>query len=225
MTPPPKQLVLISSLCWWHLSACNRMQGNRTLQRMLSSMEAWCKHRNIKINEDKTWALYVSHHIRLPEFHLTLNGRNSPFVNSVKYLSVIFNKKITWRLHIETVQTNAFRMFIRLYSLLKHEWLSTNIKLTLYTSHYLCKDVCLSCLGSCGRYPSNKAAAPVRQGSPYDWQTSKEYIDLWYAYSLSNSVHVQLHNKIMQSASTCRSKSRKCTYSKYWIRQSLTPKI
>jgi hypothetical protein len=36
---------------------------------------------------------------------LTLNERNIPFVNSVKYLSVIFDKKITWRLHIETIKT------------------------------------------------------------------------------------------------------------------------
>jgi hypothetical protein len=88
---------------------------------MLSSMEAWYKHRNMKINEDKTRELYVSHHNRLRGFHLTLNEWNSPFVNSVKYLSVIFDKKITWRLDIETVETKAFRMFVRLYSLLKHE--------------------------------------------------------------------------------------------------------
>jgi hypothetical protein len=41
---------------------------------------------------------------------LTLNGQHIPFVNSVKYLGVIFDNKITWRLHIrvETVATKAY---------------------------------------------------------------------------------------------------------------------
>jgi hypothetical protein len=39
-----------------------------------------------------------------PEAHLTLNGRNIPFVNDVKYLGVIFDTMITWRLHIEMIK-------------------------------------------------------------------------------------------------------------------------
>jgi hypothetical protein len=44
---------------------------------------------------------------------------NIPFVNSVKYLGVSFDKKITWRLHIEMMEAKAFRTFIRVYSLFK----------------------------------------------------------------------------------------------------------
>jgi hypothetical protein len=61
-----------------------------------------------------------------------LNGRNIPFVNNVKYLGVIFDKRITWRLHIEMIKAKAFRTFIRIYSLFKSERLSANIKLTLH---------------------------------------------------------------------------------------------
>jgi hypothetical protein len=64
--------------------------------------------------------------------HLTLNGRNIPFVNNAKYLGVIFDRKITWRLHIEMIETKAFRSFIRAYSLFKSELLSANIILTLH---------------------------------------------------------------------------------------------
>jgi hypothetical protein len=55
-----------------------------------------------------------------------------PFVNKVKYLGIIFDRKITWRLYIKTIETKAFRAFIRTYSLFKSERLSANIKLTLY---------------------------------------------------------------------------------------------
>jgi hypothetical protein len=41
----------------------------------------------------------------------TLNGRNIPFVNSVKYLGVIFAKKSTWRPHIGMIEAKAFRTF------------------------------------------------------------------------------------------------------------------
>jgi hypothetical protein len=102
------------------------------LQRGLSSMEPWCERWNIKINGDKTRGIYFSRSRRPPESHLALNGRDIPFVNSAKYLNVIFNRKITWRLHIEMIEAKAFRTFIRTYSLYKSERLSANFKLTLH---------------------------------------------------------------------------------------------
>jgi hypothetical protein len=60
------------------------------------------------------------------------NGRNIPFVNSVKYLCVIFDKRMTWRLHIEMTVAKAFMTFIRIYPLFKSEQLSANIKLALH---------------------------------------------------------------------------------------------
>jgi hypothetical protein len=70
--------------------------------------------------------------LRPPEAHLTLNGWNIPFFNHVKYVGVIFDKRITWRLHIERTEAKAFRTFIRIYCLFKSEELSANIKLTLH---------------------------------------------------------------------------------------------
>jgi hypothetical protein len=73
----------------------------RKLQRSLNLIEAWCEHWNIKINEENTRAVYFSHLVRPPETRLTLNGRNILFPNLVKYLGPIFDKRITWRLHVE----------------------------------------------------------------------------------------------------------------------------
>jgi hypothetical protein len=114
------------------LYATERKEGYvlRKLQHGLNSVEEWSKHRNIKINKDKTQAIYFSHRIRPPKSLLTLNGRNISFVNNVKYIGVIFDKKITWRLHIEMIEAKVFRAFITTYSLLKSKRVSTNIKLT-----------------------------------------------------------------------------------------------
>jgi hypothetical protein len=67
-----------------------------------------------------------------PEAHLTLNGRNTRFVSHVKYLGVIFVKRITWRLHTEMIEAKSFRTLIGIYSLFKSDRLSANIKLTLH---------------------------------------------------------------------------------------------
>jgi hypothetical protein len=96
------------------LYATDRKEGYvlRKIQRGLNSMAAWCESWNIKLNEDKTPAIYFTHRNRPPDFLLTLNGRHFPFVSSVKYLGVIFDMRMTWRLHVETIEAKAFRIFI-----------------------------------------------------------------------------------------------------------------
>jgi hypothetical protein len=53
-------------------------------------------------------------------------------VNGVRYLYVIFDERMTWMLHTETTEANAFRTFITLYFLFGGERLSVNIELTLH---------------------------------------------------------------------------------------------
>jgi hypothetical protein len=115
-------------------NATDRKEGYvlRKLQPGLTSVGSWCEHWNIRINEDKTQTIYFSRGNRPPETSLTLNGRNIPFVNSIKYLGVIFDRKITWRIHIEAIDVKAFRTFLRVCSLFKSERLDANIKQTLH---------------------------------------------------------------------------------------------
>jgi hypothetical protein len=110
----------------YNATDCKECYVLRKLQRGLSAIEAWCERWNIQINGGKAQAVYFSHRLIPPEAHLTLNGWNIPFVNDVKYLGVIFNKRITWRLHIEMIEAKAFRTFIRIDSLFKIEHLSAD---------------------------------------------------------------------------------------------------
>jgi hypothetical protein len=80
----------------------------------------------------KSQAIYFSHRLRPPEAHLTLNGQNISFVNHAKYLCVMFDKKITWRLHTEMTEAKAFRTFITINSIFKRDSLRANIKLTFH---------------------------------------------------------------------------------------------
>jgi hypothetical protein len=104
----------------------------RKLQRGLNALEEWCEKWNIKINEDKTRAVYFSKRLRRVEAYLTLKGRAITFVNDVKYLGVTFERRITWRTHIDLIVTKALRTFVQIYSLLKSEKLSIKTKMTLH---------------------------------------------------------------------------------------------
>jgi hypothetical protein len=88
----------------------------RKLQRRLNAMEEWCEKWNIKINEDKTGAVYFSKRLKRVEAYLTLKGRAITFVNDIKYLGVTFDRKVTWSNHIDWIANKALRTFIQLYS-------------------------------------------------------------------------------------------------------------
>jgi hypothetical protein len=102
------------------------------LQRGLIAVGSWCHRWNIKINEGKSQAIYFSRRRRMPEDDLQLNGRNVPFVNSVKYLDVIFGRRMTWRVHIEKTAAKALGTYIKTYSMYKGKLLIANIKLIVY---------------------------------------------------------------------------------------------
>jgi hypothetical protein len=72
---------------------------------------------------------------KTPKFLLLLNELNIQFVNHIKYLPVIFDKRFTGRLHVEVIKANSFRTFIRIHSLFKSERLSAIIKFILHKAH------------------------------------------------------------------------------------------
>jgi hypothetical protein len=86
----------------------------------------------LKINEEKAQAIYFSHRHTPVEALLTMKGRHIPFANHVKYLGVIFDKKVTWKPHTETTATKALGIFLSIYPILKIERLSVGAKLIIY---------------------------------------------------------------------------------------------
>jgi hypothetical protein len=163
----------------------------RKLQHCLNSVETWFKCWNIKIDVDKTRAVYICHRLRPPEVHLTLNGRNIPFVNHVKYL-IIFDKRITWRLHIEMIKAEAFRTFIRVYSLFRSERLSANIKLTNHEA--LIRSV-MTCACSAWEFAAdthflklqrlqNKVLHTVGKSPNAHWSVSCIWLSKYYIFTI-----------------------------------------
>jgi hypothetical protein len=119
-----------------------------------------------------------------------LKGWNIPFVNSVKYLGVNFDKNVTWRLHLEMIEPKAFRKFIRIYSLFKSERLSTDIKLNLHKALIKSIMTCFPRLRICSRQQSAKIAAPAKQSFPHLWKFSKAHTVSRFAHGFQTSVHI-----------------------------------
>jgi hypothetical protein len=90
ITPKQAMLIYLSLLT----TPIFTRQNARRAPIGLNSMGAGCERWKIKNNEDKTRAIYFSHRIKPSESLLTLNEENIPFVNSVKYLGVNFEKKL-----------------------------------------------------------------------------------------------------------------------------------
>jgi len=99
-TPAVQLALFADDTC---IYATDRKEGYvlRKLQRGLNAMEAWCERWNMKINEDKTQSVCFSRSHGPVEARPTLIGRNILFVKVVKYLGVIFYRKITRRFHID----------------------------------------------------------------------------------------------------------------------------
>jgi hypothetical protein len=75
---PGVNLALFADDTCLYATECKEGYVLRKLQIGLDAIETWCERWNIKINEDKTQAIYFTHRIREPESLLTLNGRNIP---------------------------------------------------------------------------------------------------------------------------------------------------
>jgi hypothetical protein len=113
VAPGTHLALLADDTCIYATEKHERRVTNK-LQHGLTAVGSWCRHWNIKINEGKTQAIYFSRRRRMPEDELQLNGRNIPFVNNAKYLGVIFDRRMTWRLHIESTAAKALGTYIRI---------------------------------------------------------------------------------------------------------------
>jgi hypothetical protein len=65
----------------------------------------------------------------VPDDVFQLNGREVPFLHNVTYLGVTFNRRMTWKHHIERNAAKALRVYLMAYFLFKYGPLSSNIKL------------------------------------------------------------------------------------------------
>jgi hypothetical protein len=136
-----------------------------------------------------------------------MNGRNIPFV---KYLGVIFDKRIAWRLHIKMTEAKVFRTFIIIYSIFKSERLSTNMKLTFYKA-LIRSEITYACPSS--ELPADAYLLKSQHLQNKVLRTSGNFPRVVhtgsrFAHGVQPSICIRSYNKIVQATSRSHTKSR-----------------
>lgn len=112
----------------------NRHTAARELQQHLHKVENWANKWGIKINEDKSNHITFTLKSRKCR-HIVLNNLKIPQVDTVKYLGIHLDRKLTWRNHIVKKQEQMKIKFRKLYWLLnKKSKLTLDSKILLYNS-------------------------------------------------------------------------------------------
>lgn len=106
------------------------------LKKSLRKCATFYKKWKIRINTDKTQAMlfpFNKSRKRIPSIPLRHENNTIPFDNSVKYLGVYLDKKLTFKKHIENATDKALKCFRALYPLIsKRSKLNVGNKLTIY---------------------------------------------------------------------------------------------
>ncbi|TDJ91328.1 reverse transcriptase domain-containing protein, partial [Klebsiella pneumoniae] len=112
-------------------SAPHRNSVSSYIQYHLNALESWFINWKIKINTNKCKAIYFSRTYKLPP-RLYLHDEAIDWCDSVKYLGVTLDRRLTWKFHIKNVR-NAMEYKLRdLRSLMYGHHLSIKNKLLLY---------------------------------------------------------------------------------------------
>ena len=118
------------------IMACNSSAktASQKLQIYLNVAQDWYKKWRIKINEDKsTHVTFTLRKETCPSVYL--NGKVIPRNDSVKYLGMHLDRRLTWRTHIWTKRKQLNLKFKKMYWLLgKNSKLTVDNKLLIYKS-------------------------------------------------------------------------------------------
>lgn len=119
------------------------------LNRQLQLFDDWTKNWKIKINSDKTEALFITRKLHNPQKHLIINKHPIHWKNTVNYLGVTLDKKLNWCKHIQNQIVKANKKRAILYPLINRKSkLTLSNKLLIY-KQYIRPTLTYACVAWC----------------------------------------------------------------------------
>ena len=111
----------------------------KRMQKVLIHVNEYFTKWKIKINNEKTQAILFPFNKspkRIPTIKMIINRTEIPLSNSIKYLGVTLDKKLTYKEHVGNICNKAIRCGRALYPLLNRKSkLNTKNKCLLYNLH------------------------------------------------------------------------------------------
>ena len=113
-TPKPPPGVLISKfaddMAAWAIQKQEK-RAEKLIQKYLDSMSEWCNKWKIKLNPSKTQVGLFTNSNTPKEITINLGRIPLTVSNEIKFLGLTFDRKLTWRHHIDNVR---HRMWLRI---------------------------------------------------------------------------------------------------------------
>jgi hypothetical protein len=94
------------------------------LQQVITKVESWATLRGLRFSSKKTVAMIFTNKHKQPQNvpNIKLYGQEVPFVDSVRYLGVVLDKKLSWKNHIDKKIRSAKFSLVRARNALGTLW-------------------------------------------------------------------------------------------------------
>ena len=114
----------------------NMASIERQLQLCLNKIEKWADENGFKFSKTKTVCMHFCNKRKLhPDPTLTLYNSQILVVNQTKFLGIIFDAKLNFKVHIEYVRQKCFKAMNLLKIVAKTDWgADRSVLLRLYRS-------------------------------------------------------------------------------------------
>jgi ribonuclease HI len=113
-------------------SGVNLKQLNKDLQKQLDDVVAWCDCWGFKISEAKTVGVVFTRK-KQQNIKIKIHGNEISIENEVKFLGMIFDSKLTWNAHINSLVAKCVSRINLMRSVTSHSWgASKSVLLTIY---------------------------------------------------------------------------------------------
>lgn len=124
------------------------------LQRAINNLAAWTISNGLTLNPSKCQAVLFSwtkkFHLQTPP--LNILGNSIPWSDSAKYLGLIFDRKLIWRMHNKSAAQKMHLRISKLYPLFRCKTLPDKIKAHIYKQ----------CIRTAGTYSCGTWATSIK---------------------------------------------------------------
>lgn len=106
------------------------------IEGALNTVKSWAENNGLGVNADKTELVLFTRRYKIPKFNLPrLNGAEIQLSDKAKYLGIILDRKLNWKLNIEERRRKALIAWFTVSKCLGSKWgLKPNIGKWIYTA-------------------------------------------------------------------------------------------
>src|SRR6218665_507431 len=92
------------------------------IQQSIDIIHNWCDQNGFKISINKTTGVLFTNKNKIPKINIKIGNENIKMDNNAKFLGVIFDRKLSWKLHIDYILKKCKKRLNLLRALTGYHW-------------------------------------------------------------------------------------------------------